>query len=108
MTPETYLQRVRALLPSLRERAVPAERLRRLPDETFADFQEAGLFRCLQPKRYGGYELDSATPYQAGIEGGAVCGSTGLFLHAIGTYKRLHPPLASHDADGDCGAVTVV
>ena len=58
MTPEAYLDRVRSLLPVLRERASYAEQLRRLPDETFKDFQEAGLFRCLQPKRYGGYELD--------------------------------------------------
>ena len=58
MTPEEYLGGVRALLPVLRERAADAERLRRLPDETFADFQEAGLFRALQPKRYGGCELD--------------------------------------------------
>jgi 3-hydroxy-9,10-secoandrosta-1,3,5(10)-triene-9,17-dione monooxygenase len=64
MTPEAYLQRVRALLPAVRKRALHAEQLRRLPDETFADFQEAGLFRCLQPKRYGGYELDPGTLYQ--------------------------------------------
>ena len=51
MTPEAYLDRVRALLPVLRERAPYAEKLRRLPDETFRDFQEAGLFRCIQPKR---------------------------------------------------------
>ena len=44
VTPEAYLDRVRALLPVLRERAPYAEQLRRLPDETFNDFQEAGLF----------------------------------------------------------------
>ena len=41
MTPEAYLDRVRTLLPVLRERAPYAEKLRRLPDETFNDFQEA-------------------------------------------------------------------
>ena len=61
MTPEAYLGRVRSLLPALRERAARAEKLRRLPDDTFADFQEAGLFRALRPKRYGGYELDPAS-----------------------------------------------
>jgi hypothetical protein len=39
MTPEEYLGRVRSLLPVLRERAVHTEQLRRLPDETFKDFQ---------------------------------------------------------------------
>src|SRR5439155_14945750 len=110
MTPETYLQRVRALLPSLRERAVPAERLRRLPAETFADFQEAGLFRCLQPKRYGGYELDPATLYQAVIEVGAVCGSTGWILGVIGIHNwhlALFAPQAQDDVWGKDTSVQV-
>jgi len=38
MTPEDYLKRVRDLLPVLHERAPHAEKLRRLPDETFNDF----------------------------------------------------------------------
>ena len=76
MTPEEYLKRVRDLLPVLRERAPHAEKLRRLPDQTFSDFQEAGLFRCIQPKRWGGYELDPETFYQAIVETSAVCGSS--------------------------------
>ena len=87
MTSETYLQRVRALLPALRERAAHAEQLRRLPDETVADFQEAGLFRCLQPKRYGGFELDPSILYQAIIEIGAVCGSSAWVLGVIGVHN---------------------
>ena len=92
MTPEAYLDRVRGLLPALRERAARAEKLRRLPDETFADFQEAGLLRALQPKRYGGYELDPGIFYQAVIEVGAVCGSSGWVL---GRARR--PQLACRD-----------
>src|SRR5258707_8653726 len=87
VTPEAYLERVRALLPALRERAPRAEQLRRLPDETFADFQEAGLFRALQPKRYAGYELDPGTLYQAVIEVGTVCGSSAWILGVIGVHN---------------------
>ena len=87
MTPEAYLGRVRSLLPALRERAARAEKLRRLPDETFADFQEAGLFRALQPKRYGGYELDPGVFYQAVTEVGAVCGSSGWILGVLGVHN---------------------
>jgi alkylation response protein AidB-like acyl-CoA dehydrogenase len=87
LIPETYHGRVRALLPVLRERAAGAEKLRRIPDETFADFQEAGLFRALQPKRYGGYELDPATFYQAVMEVGAVCGSSAWILGVIGVHN---------------------
>ena len=87
MTPEAYLVRVRSLLPALRERVARAEELRRLPDDTFADFQKAGLFRALQPKRYGGYELDPGVFYQAVIEVGAVCGSSGWILGVLGVHN---------------------
>jgi 3-hydroxy-9,10-secoandrosta-1,3,5(10)-triene-9,17-dione monooxygenase len=91
------------LIPAIRERARPAERLRRLPDETFAEFQEAGLFRCLQPKRYGGYELDPGTLYQAVMEIGAVCGSTAWILGVIGIHNwhlALFAPQAQDDVWG--------
>jgi 3-hydroxy-9,10-secoandrosta-1,3,5(10)-triene-9,17-dione monooxygenase len=87
MTPEAYLDRVRALLPALRERAPDAERLRRLPDETVQDFQEAGLFRAMQPRRYGGYELDPGTFYQAAMEIGTVCGSSAWILAVVGIHN---------------------
>jgi 3-hydroxy-9,10-secoandrosta-1,3,5(10)-triene-9,17-dione monooxygenase len=103
MTPETYLARMRNLLPAVRERAGHAEKLRRLPDETFADFQEAGLFRALQPKRYGGYELDPGVFYQAVIEVAAVCGSTGWLLGVLGVHNwhlAILPPQAQEDVWG--------
>jgi 3-hydroxy-9,10-secoandrosta-1,3,5(10)-triene-9,17-dione monooxygenase len=103
VTPEAYLGRVRVLLPVLRERAAPAEQLRRLPDETFADFQRAGLFRALQPKRYGGYELDPGTLYQAVTEVGAVCGSSGWILGVLGVHNwhvAILPPQAQQDVWG--------
>jgi 3-hydroxy-9,10-secoandrosta-1,3,5(10)-triene-9,17-dione monooxygenase len=49
------------LIPILLERAQKAEALRRIPDETIADLQAAGLFRILQPRRFGGAEL----PYES-------------------------------------------
>jgi 3-hydroxy-9,10-secoandrosta-1,3,5(10)-triene-9,17-dione monooxygenase len=104
VTPEAYLDRVRALLPRLRERARSAEQLRRLPDETFEDFQKAGLFRALQPKRWGGYELDPATFYQAVIEVGAVCGSSAWILGVIGVHNwhlAILPPQAQQDVWGE-------
>lgn len=103
VTPEEYLERVRALLPALRERAASAERLRRLPDETFADFQNSGLFRALQPKRYGGYELDPAVFYQAVVEVGAICGSSAWILGVIGVHNwhlAILPPQAQEDVWG--------
>ena len=108
MTPDGYLERVRALLPALRERAVRAERLRHLPEETFADFQDAGLFRCLQPKRYGGFELDPSTFYEAVIEVGTVCGSSAWVLGVVGVHNwhlALFPPQAQEDVWGKDSSV---
>jgi 3-hydroxy-9,10-secoandrosta-1,3,5(10)-triene-9,17-dione monooxygenase len=104
MTPEAYLGRVRTLLPALRERAASAEKLRRLPDKTFADFQEAGLFRALQPRRWGGYELDPDVFYQAVIEVGTVCWSSAWILGVIGVHNwhlAIFPPQAQEDVWGE-------
>jgi 3-hydroxy-9,10-secoandrosta-1,3,5(10)-triene-9,17-dione monooxygenase len=66
---------------------VYAEQLRRLPDETVKAFQEARLFRALQPKRYGGYELDPGTFFQAVMEVGTVCGSSAWILGVVGIHN---------------------
>ncbi|WP_408918118.1 acyl-CoA dehydrogenase family protein [Bradyrhizobium arachidis] len=50
--------RTKTLVPQLRERAARTEELRRLPPETERDLHESGLFRILQPKRFGGSEFD--------------------------------------------------
>jgi 3-hydroxy-9,10-secoandrosta-1,3,5(10)-triene-9,17-dione monooxygenase len=57
-TYDTMIDRARALVPRLRERASRTEELRRLPPETERDLHETGLFRIVQPKRVGGSELD--------------------------------------------------
>src|ERR1051326_8314660 len=87
MTPDEFLGRVRDLVPAIRERTARAEQLRRLPDETLADFQAAGLFRAMQPKLYGGFELDPGTFYQGVMEIAAVCGSTGWVFALMGAPK---------------------
>ena len=110
MTPEEYLKRVRDLLPVLRERAPHAEKLRRLPDQTFSDFQEAGLFRCIQPKRWGGYELDPETFYQAIVETSAVCGSSGWILGVVGVHNwhlALFPPQAQKYVWGEDDSIQI-
>jgi hypothetical protein len=54
MKPQELLGRVRDLKPVIAKRAAECEKLRRLPDETFRVFQEAGLFRWFQPLSFGG------------------------------------------------------
>lgn len=108
MTPAAYLDRVRDLIPAIRERVDHAEELRRLPDETVKEFQTAGLFRAVQPKRYGGYELDLATFYQAVIEMGAVCASSAWILGVVGIHNwqmALFPEQAQEDVWGEDSSI---
>ena len=51
------MARARALVPVLQERAQRCEDQRRVPEETIADFERAGLLRLCRPARYGGYEM---------------------------------------------------
>ena len=54
---QEIVARARALIPLLRERAVEGEANRVVNSDTVRRMKEAGLFRVLQPKRWGGYEL---------------------------------------------------
>src|SRR5579875_3376887 len=58
------VRRARELIPSLKERAPAAARARSLSAQTIADMREAGVFRVLQPKRWGGLELDMRTYFE--------------------------------------------
>src|SRR4029078_8146425 len=51
-------------IPKLRERAPQGERERRLPKATIADMQAAGLFKVLEPKRWGGDEPGTLTYFE--------------------------------------------
>jgi 3-hydroxy-9,10-secoandrosta-1,3,5(10)-triene-9,17-dione monooxygenase len=53
--PEVLIERARALVPVLRQRAAQATTLRKLPQETADDFRRLGLTRCLQPVMFGGF-----------------------------------------------------
>jgi len=61
--PADIIARARAFIPTLIERSREGRRRRRIADETMADMQRAGFFRVLQPKRWGGYEMDLHTFY---------------------------------------------
>ncbi|MDX3899321.1 MAG: acyl-CoA dehydrogenase family protein [Sphingobium sp.] len=56
------LERARALVPMLQERAVESERLRRLAPESFEALRDAGLLKLYAPRRHGGFAL---TPLEA-------------------------------------------
>jgi 3-hydroxy-9,10-secoandrosta-1,3,5(10)-triene-9,17-dione monooxygenase len=77
LTPRELLSRVEALRPRLVERQAETERLTWYPEETHREFLEAGVYRILQPRRFGGYQFDTPTFFRAVIEIARGCPSTG-------------------------------
>jgi len=60
-TREELLKRIAALAPAIEQRRDEADRIRDVPAETISELSGAGLFRVLQPARWGGYESDPRT-----------------------------------------------
>jgi len=62
--PAELIARARAMIPTLAARSAAQRQARRILPETIAEMQAAGFFRVLQPKRWGGYEMDLHTFYE--------------------------------------------
>jgi alkylation response protein AidB-like acyl-CoA dehydrogenase len=102
---DELVERARALVPALRERAPLAEELRRLPDETAQDFKDAGIVRMGTPTKFGGYGygLDAIAEVTQPI--GLACGASawmGSFWpahnHTVGWFSE--EAQAEYWADG--------
>ena len=75
------LRRAKDLAPRLAARAAHGDQACRLAEETIAEAREAGFFRIVRPKRWGGYEMDVATLFdvqmalsEGDMSAGWVCG----------------------------------
>ncbi|KVV46201.1 flavin-dependent monooxygenase [Burkholderia territorii] len=83
----TLIARAEALAPTLAGRAAQADAQGRIPAETIADMQAAGLFKVLQPKRYGGYELDPQTFFDIQMALARGCMSTAWVYGVVGVHN---------------------
>lgn len=77
LTQEEVIQRARALVPWLREQAPSMETERRISDQVNQHIMDAGIYRILQPRRFGGYEFDLSTFAEVISELSRGDGSTG-------------------------------
>jgi 3-hydroxy-9,10-secoandrosta-1,3,5(10)-triene-9,17-dione monooxygenase len=75
-TREELIQLARELAPTLEERSENAAALRRIPGETIEDFHRLGFFKVVQPKRFGGYEMDPSIIFDIQLELGRGCASS--------------------------------
>jgi 3-hydroxy-9,10-secoandrosta-1,3,5(10)-triene-9,17-dione monooxygenase len=83
---EILVERARAMIPALKARSEAAVAARSVPAETVREMQEAGFFRVLQPKRYGGYEHDPQVFYDIQMTLAEGCMSTAWIYGVIGVH----------------------
>ena len=74
---------------ALRARQPECEALGRLPEATNRAFIEAGLYRILQPRRFGGLELDLTTFFQTMASIARGCPSSGWVLALTAGHAHL-------------------
>ena len=86
-TPKDVVSRARAMIPTLIERAPAQQANRRILKETMDDLKAAGFFKILQPKRWGGWELQPRTFFdvQAALAEGDV--SVGWVFGILGVHS---------------------
>ncbi|MEX6725483.1 flavin-dependent monooxygenase [Parapedomonas caeni] len=100
----------RRMVPALRARAAQAEQDCKVPDETVAEMAEAGFFRVLQPRRYGGYEMDPEVFYSIQMTLAEGCMSTAWIYGVIAVHNwqlALFDPQAQEDVWGKDSAVRI-
>jgi 3-hydroxy-9,10-secoandrosta-1,3,5(10)-triene-9,17-dione monooxygenase len=80
------VERARAMKPMLRESADQADRDRQVSLETVAMFREAGFFKILQPREFGGFELPMRVMVDVIFEVASACGAAGWVLAILGIH----------------------
>ncbi|MCP1471737.1 3-hydroxy-9,10-secoandrosta-1,3,5(10)-triene-9,17-dione monooxygenase [Sphingobium sp. OAS761] len=85
-SPETLIERARAMIPVLRERARACTLAHNVPDETVSEMKAAGFFRVLQPKRWGGYEMHPNVFFEVQKALAEGCMSTGWIYGVLGCH----------------------
>ena len=80
------LERVIEFLPAINEAARQTEQARHVPRETIRALTDAGFFRMLQPRRYGGTEADPVHFYEVVRAISGACGSSGWVSSVLGVH----------------------
>lgn len=97
------LERARAMVPWLRTRAAEVEAAGEVPADIIERFRAAGFLRVLQPRRWGGYEMNPAVFFKLLMEVGRGCCSSAWNLMILGVHPwefGLFDPRAGDDVWG--------
>ena len=111
---EEFVARAAALVPLLRKNSKQTEEDRRVVEENIEAIREAGLYRLMVPKRFGGHQADFTTFLQVSSELARGDGSTAwvsTLMNVCSWLAGLYPEQAQRDifeSDPDariCGVV---
>src|SRR3989344_9329248 len=80
------LERARSLVPALKARSAQADKDLKVPVESVVELQSAGLLRALQPKAFGGYEVDPRTFFEIQTILAEGCMSTAWIYGVMGVH----------------------
>lgn len=85
-TQEELVDRARAMIPVLKSRAKQCIANREVPAETVAELKEAGFFKILQPRKFGGYEMHPNVFFDVQKLLAEGCMSTGWMFGVVGCH----------------------
>ncbi len=80
------LERARRLVPAFKARTAQADKDLKVPQESVAELQSAGLLRALQPRAFGGYEVDPRTFFEIQTILAEGCMSTAWIYGVMGVH----------------------
>jgi 3-hydroxy-9,10-secoandrosta-1,3,5(10)-triene-9,17-dione monooxygenase len=81
-----FLLGIDALLPAIRDRAADVEQKGMISREVMGMLTDADVFRAMQPRQWGGLELDAATFFEGMVRIASACGSTGWVASVVGIH----------------------
>ncbi|SFX25722.1 acyl-CoA dehydrogenase family protein [Marinospirillum alkaliphilum] len=85
-TEAEIVERAQQMIPWLREQADAVEQARMVPEATIQAFKDAGFFRILQPRRWGGYEMSPNVLNKVLMELARGCPSSAWNVMVLGVH----------------------
>lgn len=100
----------RALVATLKDRQAETAQLGKLPEDTIEAMQKAGFFRIMQPKRYGGFELEPQVFFEVQQILAEGCMSTAWVLGVVAIHNwqmGMYPAQAQAEVWGEDSQVLI-
>ncbi|NIB40508.1 hypothetical protein HBA55_12985 [Pseudomaricurvus alkylphenolicus] len=86
---EELIQRATELLPMLRNRADEIDAAGEVPEDIVQTFRDAGFFKIVQPRKWGGYEYSPLTFVRVLMELARGSGSAAWVMMVLGSHQYI-------------------